>query len=300
MSVFQKSFFSLSGQKERFTNVKDVFAISLNPRSKDKVTSNLSSPTLKAGTEFVANNPYSTAAILATAGSSAGRTAVVNSVSKLSAGTKFIGAGVALFTAPLLATSSRARTTAINVASKVTPEKLVKGGARTGELIENPSVQGAKDLAKENYGVLVGAGAAALLLGGPAVFNAVATAQNTQAVRQNTSANETNVINVPKSDAPNITINIPPTPLSPSPVNAASPTPLAESKATVAPPAAVAPVPKKRKTAKKKPKKTKKNIKKKPKKKKNVRSKPRKKAKKASKKKPKARKKTTKNSRKKT
>lgn len=297
MSIFSNPFFSLAGQKERLTNVANVLSIAANPFSSGKVTANVQNSTVKAATEFIANNPYTTAAIVATGGSGAGRTAVSTAISGLSTSTKVAAAVISIPAASALASSERSRTAVINTASDLTPEKLAKFGNRVGTAIENPNLSTLKDAAFENKTLLIAAGAATVAAGGTAALGALGTYQNTQAVKANTRVAEATIVNVPKQDAPNIVVNVPPTPLSPS--SSAPTTPISASPAAVASPVAAAPAPKKKKKAKKKAKKTKKNIKKKPKKKKNVRPKPRKKAKKKVKK-PSKKKKTAKNSRKKT
>lgn len=289
MSIFQNSFFSFAGQKERLQNVASVLSISVNPFSKDKVSSNASSPTVKAATAFVANNPYTTAAVVATGGSAAGRSVVATAVSKLSTGTKVIASIAAIPIATALGTSSRARSTAINTASDLTPEKLAKFGNRVGTAIEKPNLQNLKDAAFENKTLVAAGAVAAVAAGGTAALGALSTYQNTQAVKANTQAAEATIVNVPKADPVNVTVNVPPNPVQQGSTTSTTNTLPVQDTATA--PVAVAPTPttktkkKAKKKAKKKPKKkTKKNIKKKPKKKKNVRSKRTKSKKKASKK----------------
>lgn len=267
---FTNPFFSLSGQAERIKNFGNVLSIAVNPFSKDKVIANVKDKTLKAGTEFVANNPYTTALIAATGASAAGRSFVTSSVAKLGTGTKVVGGLATIATVPALVSSERLRITAISTAGKLTPEKVAKLGRDTGQIIDHPSTDNLKDYANSNKEILVAGGIAALIAGGSTLAGTIATAQNTRAVKKNTEVAGDTVINVPKGDPPIINITSPPQGM---PQVAAISTPNVATTGAVAAPVAPSPItsakkaPKKRRKAKKKPKK-------KPKKKKKKKAKP--------------------------
>lgn len=215
MVTFNNPFATSTGVKERLQNVVDVFSIALNPFSKDKVTSSFSDPTLKAATEFASNNPYSTAALVATPFSGAARGAIVNAVSGASTKAKVIGGAATIVAAPLVATSERARVATIKAAGAVSPESLARLGGQTGEFIDNPTKEGGKELIQQNYGALIAGAGAAVLVGGVGAAGALSTIQNTRAVKENTKAAGETIINLPKTDATPIIINYPPVPETP-------------------------------------------------------------------------------------
>jgi len=182
--AFQNPFLSLAGQKERISNVGAVLASSLNPFDKTKVVANTPSKTTNAALEFGANNPFTTAALVAAPFSSGVKSAVSSAIGKLGLGTKVAAAAAATVAVPALATSEKARVAAINVASGLSAEKLVALGAQSGNLIDNPTLAGAKDLLSQNK-VLAAAGGVALIAAIPAAASTIATFTNTQAVREN-------------------------------------------------------------------------------------------------------------------
>ena len=80
-ALFKSSFFSIAGQKERLTNVVDVLKQSLNPFSKEKPVANVNNKVLKAGLEFVAANPYTSAALVAAPAAAGSRALITTSIS---------------------------------------------------------------------------------------------------------------------------------------------------------------------------------------------------------------------------
>jgi len=188
MSIFTNSFFSIAGQKERLTNTYEVLKQAVNPFDTNSITANVSNTTLKAGLEFVANNPYTTAAIVAVPASAPARTLISNTVATASLTTKAVATAGVLVVAPALLTSEKARTTAINTASSITPERIVKFGADAGKLVDTPSVQGLKDLVSENKGVIALGALTAAALGGTGALITGSNIANTLAVKENTRA----------------------------------------------------------------------------------------------------------------
>lgn len=75
MSIYENSFFSVKGQKERIGNTLAVLKIAANPLNKEKIISTTSSKIVNKVLETVANNPYKTAAVAAVGITAVGYTA---------------------------------------------------------------------------------------------------------------------------------------------------------------------------------------------------------------------------------
>jgi len=166
-SLFSNPLFSLSGQKERLTNVKETYSvvgqnilntITLgNVPSAGRISSNLTGTKGKA-VEFVANNPLTTAGLIAGGGAiKTTATKAFQSAGVVTKGATFLGAGV-------LASSATAREATVYTASQLTPESLVRSGGEIGKIIDNPSVSSLSTFAKNNP-ILTGAGAAVVTYG---------------------------------------------------------------------------------------------------------------------------------------
>lgn len=187
--TFQNSFLSVAGVKERATNTLEVLKQSLNPFSKEKPEVNSSivtNPTVKAGLSFLASNPYTTAALVATPASSAGRSAVVSTLSKLSPITKVVAGGTALVATPAILSSEKIRVKATEVASQATPEKLLSLGSDIGKTVDKPTANNLKDLIVDNKVLLGGTAAALLLAGGAKTVSTITNYLNTEAIQDNT------------------------------------------------------------------------------------------------------------------
>lgn len=188
MSLFASPFFSLSGQKERFSNAYEVLKIAANPFSKDNITANVKNPTGKAALEFVANNPYTTAAVATAGAAPLTRAAIAESVTGLSTTTKVVGSAAAIVGIPALASSERLRVGAINTVSNATPEKLAKFGQDTGLVVEDPSKENLKDYFKENAGLIATGIGLGVLAGGGKAAGIAATSLSVIATERNTEA----------------------------------------------------------------------------------------------------------------
>lgn len=156
MGIFTKSFWSWEGQKERLANVGQVLAQSLNPFSKLKPQAEVKSKILKAGLEFVAANPYTTAGLITggvmVAKAPAAALAKVVSVAKAHK----VKTAVALIGTGIVVQSKKAREKAIIIAGKATPESLLGAGARIGEFVDEPTGEKFKE-ALVGGGLIAGA-----------------------------------------------------------------------------------------------------------------------------------------------
>jgi len=197
VALFKNSFFSIAGQVERLTNVKNVLTQSLNPFSKEKPTANVDNKVLKAGLEFVAANPYTTAALLTPAVSLAGlpatgsktvATSLVKTIAKSSAKTKVIGGVAAAATIPAAIVSPKTTTSIIKTASGLTPESIIKASASVGKTIENPTLKNIKETFTENKTLLAAAGVVTAAVIGTKAIPAAASLLSTQATKANTEA----------------------------------------------------------------------------------------------------------------
>lgn len=180
----------------RLKNVKDVLAIAVNPFSKDTIVSSSSNKVVKAATEFIANNPYTTAGIAAAGVSGTIKTAITS----LSTKAKVVLGAATLATAPAIISSPTTAASALKVASGLTPEKIVKLSSDVGKTVETPTLSNLKDLVTTNKTLLLAGGAAALIVGAtkiaPAISNVsniVATNANTKALTESAKAAQTSI-----------------------------------------------------------------------------------------------------------
>jgi hypothetical protein len=125
MSIFTNKFFSIAGQKERLTNVKEVVGQSISIFSGGpKPTANVTNKTGKAALEYLGKNPVSSGIILASGGTALGRGVVVKAVTSLGVKAKVGLALAGISTTALAVKSPKARVDIIKVASYLTPETL--------------------------------------------------------------------------------------------------------------------------------------------------------------------------------
>lgn len=182
MVSFSNPLFSLAGQKERLSNVIGTLRASLGS---GKVTADIKNPTLKAGVEFVANNPYTTAGIIAAGASSAARSIIGSTISKASPLTKAGLAAGSLYAGSVVISSPTAATSIIKGASEITPEQLVKGGIETGKAIESNTVDGWTAALKQNKGVAIIGGAilgSSLIKAAPQIGSSITNLQLKQEI----------------------------------------------------------------------------------------------------------------------
>lgn len=210
--VFTSKFFSKAGQKERFKNVFETFkAIPTG-----KVRANVKNKTLKAGLEFVGNNPFTTAGLItpagligksvATKGITSTLTGIANKVGGLSTKTKVIGSTVGVLTGSTLLATPKDK--AVKVLGGLTPESFARAGSDIGGAISGR--KGILDIIKENP-VIASVGAlAGLTVAGKALLPSAVGAVQSQ--RQISATKD-----LAKSLSPNDIISN--TPLSETPIN---------------------------------------------------------------------------------
>jgi len=196
MSIFQNSFFSLSGQKERLDNVKNTLISAVT----GKVQSNTGIKPVDTVLSTAASHPFITATALW-----GGATPMGNKVAS-TVGTKiassYAQAGIVTQVA-VPATGIVVGSALLNspkLANKVldTPSALSNFGANVGKFAEEPTVANAKSIATGNpiiTGAVATVGAVAV---GSAVTGAYTTYANTKAVRENTQASMGNVTSQPE------------------------------------------------------------------------------------------------------
>jgi len=183
--AFSNNFFSIAGQKERLSNVKNVFA-TLIPGSKDKIVANVSNPVGKAALEGLANHPFTSAAILTVPFAAGARTAIVSSVAKSSLKTKVALSAGALIAGPAILKSPKTQTKLIQGITS-TPDSFANIGMNLGKFVEDPSIQSAKTIFTENpvvAGIIGGAGLLGAGKVGLAAAGILATKENTRAIRE--------------------------------------------------------------------------------------------------------------------
>lgn len=196
MAIFKNKFFSKEGQKERLTNVVNVLKASIT--GSDKVVANVSNPVVKKTVETVANKPFTTAAAVAVvanpvaaAGTAkAVATSIGSSISNASLGTK-----VGLAVATPIATSAVINSPKLQKEIVNAPSSLSNIGKNIGKAVEDPTANNFKNIVKENpaiTGVVIGGTALAVGTGASGV---IATALNTQAVKENTALSKELALN---------------------------------------------------------------------------------------------------------
>jgi hypothetical protein len=176
MSIFENSFFTLEGQKERLANVKNTLVAAVTGKG---VQSNTGNATVDKVLSAAASNPLTTAALITP----------VNTLSAAKAGfsARSSGAKVAVVAAsPVVLGAAIANPKIVSKAAQ-TPANLAQFGSNIGEFSANPTWAGAKQIAQDNPvitgatvlggGLVIGKGAAGIL----------STAANTAAVRANTN-----------------------------------------------------------------------------------------------------------------
>lgn len=232
--TFTGPFFSIKGQVERLKNVGAVLSQSLNPFSNIKPVANVQNKTIKAGLEFVAANPYTTAAIATLPASAPARAAVGGAIGSLSTGIKVLGGAVVTIGTGAVISSPQAAKTVTKIAGSVTPESLLRLGSNVGKGVENVSKipenatiseklkktgEEVKNVLAENKVTLETLGAGTLLAGGiaviPSVINAFQssrilneTQEQTEAIKRQAAAAEAALKN-PTAATPSGTSTVP-------------------------------------------------------------------------------------------
>jgi hypothetical protein len=187
-------FFSLKGQQQRISNVVNEFNIfstnknTLNPEVKKNVPAIVSAPL-----QFIAENPYTTVAIVAAASNPLPiATAAGKAFTSASLLTKTAIVGGTLIAGPAIISHPAETIQLINKYAP-TPDKALDLGKNLNQLIEDPNLENAKRLLESNGIFLAESAIIALLaLGGlSAIANYIivhSTNKNTKAVKENTNA----------------------------------------------------------------------------------------------------------------
>lgn len=191
--------------KAKIQNVVDVLSQSLNPFSKVKPVTNVNIPIITPILQTLVSHPYASAGIVA-----GGITAVTNptlatSVVKalIPATTKgkiILGAGTLLTAGAVIKQPAKTIDTALNL-----PSGIVNVGGNIANLVAEPSAENLKNLVTENP-LIVGAGvvAGAVALG-KGIIPAIATARQTEAIKEQTQAIENQTNQLPTTTSEQIT-----------------------------------------------------------------------------------------------
>jgi|GEM_PF-4898492 len=126
-ATFKNKFFSVKGQKERLTNVKNVLKIAVNPVSKQKIVANTKNKTVNKVLETVANHPYATAAAVTTL---AKAPALLSSAKN-----KISGAALSNGISGTVAKAALSKGTGIGLNAAM----IIGGGLLASQLLSNPS-----------------------------------------------------------------------------------------------------------------------------------------------------------------
>ncbi len=179
---------AITPTKAKLQNVVDVLSIAINPLSKDKIIANVSNPTLKTAVETIANHPYVTAGVVA-----GGITAVSNPTAAVNATKSLIptstsGKIAAAVAIPIAAGVVAQSPTKVIPAVVSLPSELMKFGSDAAKVIENPTLQNAKNLIKESPVISAVVGAAAVGAVGLGVSGLIASVANTISTKENSAA----------------------------------------------------------------------------------------------------------------
>lgn len=179
MSIFENSFFSIEGQKERIKNVGQTIISAISGKGVQSNTGNKTADTVLSA---AASNPFTTAAVVAVA---AAPTAALGTVKAGFSALPTGGKVAAVVAAPVVTSAVIANPNIAKSAAQA-PAKLSQFGSNIGTLSKNPTLENATQVFKDNpiltsaavvgTGVIVGKGASSL----------IATAANTSAIRKNT------------------------------------------------------------------------------------------------------------------
>lgn len=189
-SIFQSSFFSIAGQKERLANVVGVVNAAFNPFSKSTVEANVSNPTMKTALETVANHPYVTAGVIAGGYTLATKPVIAAATGKALIPTTTKGKIITAVAAPVVIGAVAKQPAQAAKALISAPSALANVGGNVANLASNPSLENLGNLYKENPVIVGGATAAVALLTAKGLFPAIATAKQTQAIQEQTAAIE--------------------------------------------------------------------------------------------------------------
>lgn len=190
MSLFTNPFLSLAGQVERLTNVyetekavvKNIFS-TVGLTKAEKISSVDETSTFGQIAASAANNPKTTALLIAVPASSSARNVVGSSISKL----PFIAKASLVVAAPVAIGFVASNPAPAANAVLSTPSGLQNIGTNVGEFAKNPSLATAKKVLYDNPVLVSALGAAGLVgagIGAASLASTVATFRNTGAVKE--------------------------------------------------------------------------------------------------------------------
>ena len=175
--IFKNKFLSTAGQKERLQNVGSTLKAALTGQG---VQSNTGVKAVDKVLSAAASNPFTTAAVVTPA----------NTLGAAKAGFQALSTGGKVATvaaAPVVASVVLTSPDTIKKAASA-PRSAAQFGSNVTEFINEPSVERAKDIVRDNP--IIAGGAAALGIGalGAGTAGLIGTAINTRATKQNTEA----------------------------------------------------------------------------------------------------------------
>lgn len=192
MSIFQNSFFSIAGQVERLTNVKNTLVSAITGKG---VQANTSNETVNKVLSTVASNPFTSAFVVAGAKNpTALKEATKSGFSSLSGTGKAVVVGGAIAGASAIATNPKL----IGSVAEA-PKNLSSFASNVTNFASNPSVLSAKEVFSDNPFLTTGAVVGATYIVGKGTSSIISTALNTSAIKENTKATE-QILNNTSSD----------------------------------------------------------------------------------------------------
>lgn len=186
VSIFKNDFLSIAGQKERLANVGNTLLSAVGIKG-GGVQSNTGVKVVDTVLSATASHPFVTAGVVATATTTLGKTAVtavakkVGEVAVANPG-KATLAGVAGLA---VVKSEKGREAVLN-----TPSSINNFTSNVAKVIDNPSIEGVKNIAKENPVLTAGLATGLAVAGGlglAGVASSVATFANTKAIKESTN-----------------------------------------------------------------------------------------------------------------
>ena len=180
MGIFQNSFFSVAGQLERLTNVKDTLIAAVTGKG---VQSNTGIKVVDTALSAAASNPFTTALPVGLIKNPAYLT---NAAAAAFKALPTAGKAAVIIGSPIVISAAVANPKIISSAATA-PKQLTTFGSNLGALSKDPSLSGLLQVAKQNpliSSAIVGSGL--LVAGGSA--GTISTLLNTSAVKKNTAA----------------------------------------------------------------------------------------------------------------
>lgn len=174
---FNSKFFSKAGQIERIRNVGSTLKAALTGKG---VQANTPNATINTVLSAAASNPFTTAAAITPANTLSAARAGFTALSTT-------GKVATVLAAPVVASVIVTNPSTIGNIAEL-PRGLSNVGSNVSEFIQEPTIEKAKDIFKENPYITGAAAGAAILLTAPAVVGATSNLLNTQATRANTAA----------------------------------------------------------------------------------------------------------------